>query len=139
MRGMALSVGDLPVAAPVRRLVQFTWYYYLRHPEFLTLLNSENLHRASHLRESPNVREMNSPVIKTLGKVLERGRDAGVFRDDVDPLQLYISIAALSYFYLSNNHTLSAVFGRNLATAATKRARVRHMTEVILGYLRPED
>ena len=82
---------------------------------------------------------LNSPLIETLGVVLERGRREGSFRAGVDPLQLYISIAALSYFYLSNNHTLSAVFGRNLATAATKRARVRHMTEVILGYLRPED
>jgi AcrR family transcriptional regulator len=134
----SLSLLDVEPIEAVRRLVRFTWDYYLRHPEFLTLLNNENLHRASHLRESPNVREMNSPVIKTLGKVLERGRDAGVFRDDVDPLQLYISIAALSYFYLSNNHTLSAVFGRALAAPRAQAERLRHMTQVVLGYLRPE-
>jgi hypothetical protein len=61
-----------------------------------------------------------------------------VFRDDVDPLQLYISIAALSYFYLSNNHTLSAVFGRALAAPRARAERLRHMTQVVLGYLRPE-
>jgi hypothetical protein len=36
----------------VRRLIEFTWDYYLAHPEFITLLNSANLHRARHLEES---------------------------------------------------------------------------------------
>jgi AcrR family transcriptional regulator len=133
-----LSLLDVDPAEAVRRLIEFTWSYYLAHPEFLTLLNSENLHRASHLRQSSKVREMNSPLIDTLATVLARGRKAGVFRDRVDALQLYISIAALSYFYLSNNHTLSAVFGRELATARARRDRLRHMTEVVLGYLRPD-
>ena len=134
-----LSLLDVAPVESVRRLIEFTWNYYVAHPEFMTLLNSENLHQARHLKKSRYARVLNSPLIETLGVVLERGRREGSFRPGVDPLQLYISIAALSYFYLSNNHTLSAVFGRNLATAATKRARVRHMTEVILGYLRPED
>jgi AcrR family transcriptional regulator len=134
----SLSLTDVDPVDAVRRLVEFTWDYYLRHPEFLTLLNSENLHRASHLKKSAHVREMNSPVIHTLGTILERGRQDGVFRDGVDPLQLYISIAALSYFYLSNSHTLSAVFGRPLAEPRAKSERLAHMIEVILGYLRRE-
>jgi hypothetical protein len=80
---------------------------------------------------------MNSPLIETLGEVLAAGRRSGDFRAGVDPLQLYVSIAALSYFYLGNNHTLSAVFGRDLSTAAAKQARLAHMSDVILGYLRP--
>ena len=135
----SLQLEHLDPREALKRLVEFTWKYFLEHPEFMTLLNSENLHQARHLKKSRYARVLNSPLIETLGVVLERGRREGSFRPGVDPLQLYISIAALSYFYLSNNHTLSAVFGRNLATAATKRARVRHMTEVILGYLRPED
>jgi AcrR family transcriptional regulator len=132
----ALSLLDVDPVESVRRLVEFTWNYYLRHPEFLTLLNSENLHGARHVRKSPNVREMNSPLIETLGEVLERGRSSGVFRRDVDALQLYVSIAALSYFYLSNNQTLSAVFGRNLATPQARKERLQHMVDVVLGYLR---
>ena len=80
---------------------------------------------------------MNSPVIETLGEVLMRGRQNGDFRGGVDALQLYISIAALSYFYLGNNQTLSAVFGRDLATSVARHNRLAHMTDVILGYLRP--
>ena len=95
----------------MRRLVAFTWQHYLQHPEFLTLLNSENLHRARHLKQSKRIREMNSPLIQTLGEVLERGRRDGMFRGGVDAVQLYISIAGLAYFYLSNHHTLSTIFG----------------------------
>ena len=132
-----LSLLDVAPVESVRRLVEFTWNYYLEHPEFMTLLNSENLHRASHLKRSSHARALNSPLIATLRVVLERGRRDGSFRSGVDPLQLYISIAALSYFYQSNNHTLSAIFGRDLAAPKAKRARVRHMHEVIQGYLRP--
>lgn len=133
----ALSLLDADPVEGVRRLVEFTWKYYLRHPEFLTLLNSENLHAARHVRKSPHIREMNSPLIATLERILERGVRSGVFRRGVDALQLYVSIAALSYFYLSNNQTLSAVFGRDLATQPARRQRLRHMVDVVLGYLRP--
>jgi AcrR family transcriptional regulator len=135
----SLSLLDVPPEEGVRRLVRFTWEYYIEHPEFLTLLNNENLHGAAHLKRSRHVQAMNSPVIDTLRRVLDRGRAEGRFRAGVDALQLYISIAALSYFYIGNSHTLSAVFGRDLATHRARRERLAHMTEVVLGYLRPVD
>ena len=123
-----------PIEA-VRRLVAFTWRHYVRHPEFLNLLNSENLHRARHLKQSKRIREMNSPLIQTLGDVLERGRRDGVFRGGIDPVQLYISIAALAYFYLSNNATLSTIFGRDLMSGKALAERLSHITEVVMGYV----
>lgn len=122
-------------ADAIRSLVEFTWNYYLAHPEFLTLLNSANLHRARHLQTSQSVREMNSPLIATLGEILERGRKDGSFRGGIDPLQLYVSIAGLSYFYLSNNHTLSAIFGRDLMSPKSRSERLSHICEVTLGYV----
>ena len=119
----------------MRRLIEFTWNYYLEHPEFLTLLNSANLHRARHLQGSTRARELNSPLIEMLADILERGRRDGSFRGGVDPLQLYISIAGLSYFYLSNNPTLSSIFGRDLMSAKARNERLSHMADVILGYL----
>jgi AcrR family transcriptional regulator len=130
-----LHLTDLPPAEAVRKLTEFTWNYYLEHPEFLTLLNSANLHRARHLQGSKRARELNSPLIETLGQVLERGRAAGVFRGGIDPMQLYITIAALSYFYLGNNHTLSAIFGRNLMAPKARTERLSHMCDVVLGYV----
>jgi AcrR family transcriptional regulator len=130
-----LNLLALKPADAVRRLVEFTWNYYLAHPEFLSLLNSENLQAARHLEKSQRAREMNSPLIATLGEILERGRKEGSFRGGVDPLQLYVSIAGLAYFYISNQHTLSAIFGRNLMSAKAKSERLTHMTDVILGYV----
>jgi AcrR family transcriptional regulator len=130
-----LHLTDLPPADAIRRLTEFTWNYYLEHPEFVSLLNSENLHRARHLAGSSRAREMNSPLIRTLGEILERGREAGVLRGGVDPMQLYISIAGLTYFYLSNRHTLSAIFGRDLMSPKARHERLSHVCDVILGYV----
>lgn len=130
-----LNLLGLKPAEALRRLVEFTWNYYLAHPEFLSLLNSENLQAARHLQDSDRPREMNSPLIATLGEILERGRKEGSFRGGVDPLQLYVSIAGLAYFYLSNHHTLSAIFGRDLMTVRAKSERLNHMCDVILGYV----
>ena len=131
----ALHLESIEPVEAVRRLVAFTWRHYVEHPEFLNLLNSENLHRARHLKQSKRIREMNSPLIQTLGDFLERGRRDGVFRGGIDPVQLYISIAGLSYFYLSNNPTLSTIFGRDLMSAKALAERLSHITEVVMGYV----
>ncbi|MBS0501592.1 MAG: TetR family transcriptional regulator [Burkholderiaceae bacterium] len=130
-----LHLLDMEPTEAVRRLIEFTWNYFIEHPEFITLLASANLHQARHLQRSSRVQEMNSPVIQTLGDVLERGRKSGVFRGGVDPVQLYISIAGIAYFYLSNKHTLSAIFGRDLMSPKARAERLGHMCDVILGYV----
>jgi AcrR family transcriptional regulator len=130
-----LHLGDLDPVEGVRRLIAFTWNYYLKHPEFLTLLNSENLHRARHLKRSRHIAAMHSPLVATLKDLLERGARGRQFRNGVDPVQLYISIAALGYFYLSNRHTLSTIFERDLLSSRNQSDRLKHMTELVLGYL----
>ncbi len=132
----ALHLDALDPHEAIRRLIEFTWDYHLRHPEFLSLLNSANLHRAEHLKSSTKVRRMHSPFVAMIRDILERGVRAGVFRSGVDAVQLYISIAALAYFYLGNNYTLSAIFGRDLKAKKACQERLAHMTELVLGYLR---
>ncbi len=124
----------------MRRLVEFSFDYYVDHPHFTRLLNSENLHRARHLRRSTRVREMHSPLIALIRGLLQRGVQQGLFRAGVDPVQLYISIAGLGYFYFSNIHTLSTIFGRDLSSPRLRLVRRRHVVEVVLGFLkaRPE-
>lgn len=134
-RGLELERAE-PVEA-MRRLVRFSWEYYFSHPQFIALLNSENLHEGRHLQGAKRLPELHSPLLKRIAQLLERGERSGVFRGGVDPMQLYISIAALGYFYLSNRHTLSAIFKRDLMAPKLREARLGHMTEVILGYLRP--
>jgi AcrR family transcriptional regulator len=133
---LGLHLLDLDPVQGMRRMVEFTWDYYLKHPEFLTLLNSENLHRARHLKRSRDIAAMHSPLVALLRDLLLRGERAGKFKKGVDPVQLYISIAALGYFYLSNRHTLSTIFERDLLAPKSKAERLKHMTELVLGYLR---
>jgi AcrR family transcriptional regulator len=131
---------DLTARPPVegmRELVAFTWRYFLAHPEFISLLNTENLHRARHLRRSTRIRMLHSPLVATISSLLERGRCEGVFRSGVDPVQLYVSIAALGYFYLSNAHTLSTVFGRDLLAPKAKDERLAHVVDLVLRSLAP--
>ena len=132
---LGLHLLDLDPVQGMRRMVEFTWNYYLKHPEFLTLLNSENLHRGRHLKRSRDIAAMHSPLIALLRDLLIRGERAGKFRKGVDPVQLYISIAGLGYFYLSNRHTLSTIFERDLLAPKSKAERLKHMTELVLGYL----
>ena len=78
---------------------------------------------------------MRAPFVKMMGAILEKGVSQGVFREGVDPVQMYITIAGMSYFYLSNQHTLSAIFGRSLLSPRAKKERLGHMIDVALSYL----
>ncbi len=130
-----LHLTDLPPPAAIERLVRFTWNYFLEHPEFLSLLNTENMLRARYLRQSPRIRDLHSPLIAMIADVVGRGASQGLFRKGVDPVQLYVSIASLGFFYLSNRHTLSTIFERDLMDERQLEERGRHIVDVILGYL----
>ena len=120
----------------LKRLVEFTWRYYLEHPEFMTLLNSENLHKGRHVQHSQRVRQLHSPLVETLRTILRRGERQGFFRPGIDPVQLYISIAGEGYFYLSNRYTLSRIFDRDLMAPRALAGRARHITQTILNSVR---
>jgi TetR/AcrR family transcriptional regulator len=131
-----LHLDHLEPALAIKRLIEFNFDYSRRHPELISLINSENLHRARHLARSKKVRELHSPFVQLICDILRRGVAKGVFRPGLDPVDVYITIAAVGYFYLSNNWTLSAIFGRDLGTPAANRRRKRHNVDMILHALR---
>ena len=134
---LELRLLDLPPIEAMRRLISFTFTYFIEAPHFITLLNSENLHKARHLRRSKRIRHMHSTLVALLAKLLDRGAADGVFRRGVDPVQLFITITGVGYFYFSNIHTLSTIFGRDFTAADEIATRHDHVIEVVLGYLRP--
>jgi hypothetical protein len=71
-----------------------------------------------------------------ISRLLERGQKQGVIRPGIDPVQLYISIAALGFFYLSNRHTLATIFNRSMDAPEKLVERGRHIVDVVLTYLR---
>jgi AcrR family transcriptional regulator len=133
----ALALDALPPAEAMAALVRFNLRYTAAHPEFVAILNQENVHRAAYLQRSEHVRELYSPLAEVVGRVLARGAAAGAFRGGVDPLQLYVTIVALGHFYVANRHTLGAVLASDLGSEAALFAREAHAVEVVLGYLRP--
>ena len=121
----ALKIDLADPLASLRAVVRFNWQYFLEHPEFITLLNSENLHQGRHVKKSTKVSRLSSPAVNVLAKILKAGAQQGLFRKDVSARELYLTIAALGYFYLSNRYTLSAF----LNTELLKKSAVKQWQE----------
>lgn len=134
----ALSLDRHPPLEAMDRLVRFTFRHFLANPWFIKLLTTENLQEARVLRTLPEIRDLHSPLVGQIRTILGRGAKAGVFRGDVDPVQLYISIAALGYFYVSNMHTLSVIFDRDLGAVDMVQEREAHAVAMVLDHLRME-
>jgi len=122
---------DEPIIA-LKRLISFTWGYYLDNPEFITLVNSENLHKARHIRPSQRMKEMNRPFVARMRTLLARGAKARLFRRDLDAVQVNITIAAIGYYYLTNRFTGSIVFERDLMSKAALEERLDFNIKTIL-------
>jgi TetR/AcrR family transcriptional regulator, upper aerobic nicotinate degradation pathway regulator len=125
----------IDLARPVEALtalVHFVMDYYRRNPEFVTLLNAENLHKGRHIAKSLRAREYSSPLITQLGQILEGGTSSGVFRAGLSGRDLYLLIAATGYFYMSNRHTLSAFLGEDLETPEAVAHWKHFVTETVL-------
>lgn len=127
-------VEEDPVAA-VRTLARFVWDWYYRNPEFIRLVNSENLHEARHLKKSTQLHQLINPVVNVLAEIVKRGQRQGVFRENVDVSQLYLTISALGYYVLSNRYTISAVIGRDVAAQDEHERFAELHTDMLLAYL----
>ena len=111
-----LALDGVPPVEALKAVIRFMWLHYQKHPEFITLLNTENLHRGRHISKSLRAREYSSPPVSLLDAVLARGVQQKLFRADVAARDVYLMIASMGYFYLSNRFTLSAFLGEQLET-----------------------
>lgn len=131
-----LDLKGLPAEVALEKLVRFTWKYYLDHPEFLTLVNSENLHKARHLKSSQNIEAINRPLHNMVQDILDRGVREGVFRSGLDEMQLNVTIAAVSYYYFTNRFTGAVVYKRDFMTEEALQARIDFNVDTILRLVR---
>ncbi|UOD50139.1 TetR family transcriptional regulator [Orrella daihaiensis] len=116
----------------LKKLVEFIVNYYHDHPEFVIILNSENLHRGKHIAKSELAQEYSSKAISVFSEVLLAGQKKGVFRDDLSPRDLYMMVAAMGYFYQSNRYTLSAFLGEKLEKTETFSAWEQFVMDAVL-------
>jgi AcrR family transcriptional regulator len=130
-----VDVDHLDPLAAIRLLVELTFDHHESHPEFIRLVSIENIHHAEHMAKSPAIAELGSPAIDLLAEILDRGRTAGVFRDDVDAVDLHMMISAFCVFRVANRHTFGTLFDRDL-TDPSLRERYRTMLgDMVIDYL----
>lgn len=128
-----LELDETQPLEALRQLIAFTWNYYLAHPEFVALLSNENLQRGRHITKSLTVAQLSRPVLEILGRVLEQGMRQGVFRPGLEVQNVYLTLAAMGYFYLSNRYTLSSFLGADLMQRERCDAWLDEMTRVVLA------
>ena len=131
-----LHLEDLAPEDALRKLVAFTFDYQHDNEPFIRLVMNENMHRGEYLARSSIIQDLNVPAIDAVSRVYQRGLDAGVFRRDVDPIDLHMSISALCFFNVANRYTFSLIFKRDLTSPAALRARRDSVVEMIVRYLR---
>ncbi len=131
----ALDLAGLPAWEAMRVLIEFSFDYLNQNRAFVSLMTDENTHLGQHLNSTGSFEPMNRPIIEMIRETLARGVEAGVFREEQDAFQVYLSIAALSFFYFSNAHTLSRIFGRDLLSPDMVTERRKHVVEFALSAL----
>lgn len=129
------SFTGLPPTDAMERLIGTTFDLFVEVPEVINLLNTENLHRARHISRSSRIRSMYVPLTDAIAVILREGEREGSFRKGVDPVELYMSISGLGYFYLSNRWTLAAIFDIDLDNQERIARRRRHVIDVIMSFL----
>jgi AcrR family transcriptional regulator len=132
-----LAFEHLPPLDAIRTLVEFKFDYFAQNPSVIRLLTGENLQDAQFLKRSERLQDLQHSLVETLDRILKAGASEGMLREDIDPLQLYLSISGLSFFYFANAATLATSFGRDLASPDALAQRRAHVAEVILSYLKP--
>jgi AcrR family transcriptional regulator len=130
-----LDLDHLEPAAAVRRIVEFTYHYYVEHEGFVRLVVAENQARGRHLKKSAMMRTLNRPIIERLARVIERGQAAGLFRGDADPVEVHKAIAALGMFNVTNQYTFGAIFQRQMGAKGELGRRCEMVNDFILSYL----
>jgi shikimate dehydrogenase len=131
----SLDTENCSATEAIRRLIEATFDHDERNPNFIRLVSIENIHRARHLKHSAQLREINASVIATLRRILERGRVEGVFRRDVDPIDLHLAISSFCFFRVANQYTFGALFNRDLAEPAVRNRNKQQIADMVLVYL----
>jgi AcrR family transcriptional regulator len=124
-------LAELDPRTAIRKLIELTFDYDETHPQFISLVSVENIHQARHLTDLQSIKDVNASIIRTLSGILERGRKEGVFRGDLDPVDVHLLISAFCFFRVSNRHTFGAIFNRDLSDPKLRKRHKKMIVETI--------
>lgn len=132
-----LDLEKLPPEKALSTIVGFTFDYYNRHPEFVRLVMNENIMDGAHMARSKTISKLNVTVIDAMRRIVSRGQKARLFRRDIDPIELHMSISALGIFNVANRATFSTIFKRDMTTPRALAKRRAEVVEIVLRHVRP--
>ncbi len=130
-----LELEHLAPVDAIRRIVEFTYDYYVDHEYFVRIVVAENQAKGRHMKRFPSLRTVNRPIVDMLGAVIARGQAEGVFRPDLDPIDVHMAIAALGMFNVTNQYTFGTLFQRAMGAKGNVSARRRTVADVILSWV----
>ncbi|GIE77881.1 TetR family transcriptional regulator [Actinoplanes philippinensis] len=130
------DVGHLDPVAAVRRLAEVTFDHHEAHPAFIKLVGVENAQQAKHMNHVARLVDLNSSAVDLLREVLDRGHDEGLFRADVDALDVHMMISSFCFFRVANRHTWGALFDRDLLDPQRREHYRTMLGDLVTGYLR---
>jgi AcrR family transcriptional regulator len=131
----AIDVDHLDPVAAIRRVAELTFDHHEAHPGFIRLVAIENIHRAEHLAELTDLRELSSPAIELIDAILVRGREAGTFPRPVDALDVHMVISSFCVFRIANRHTFRTLFDRDLVAPDRRDGYRAMLGDLVVAYL----
>ena len=132
-----LELDHLSPVDAIRRIVEFTYDYYVAHESFVRLVVAENQAKGRHMKRSPALRTVNRPIVEMLGRVIARGQAQGEFRADADAIDVHMTIAALGMFNVTNQYTFGTLFQRPMGAKGDVDRRRAMVADIILQWLGP--
>jgi AcrR family transcriptional regulator len=135
-RELHIDIEHLEPREGLLQLFDFMSDYFENNRHLLRLLSVENLLKAKYMRKSERIPEMSSPVLHMIEQLIARGTKAGQLPPGLDGLRLYVLMVALSQFHLSNGHTLSTIFGRDLYDTTWLTARAGDARVMLAKFLK---
>ena len=131
-----LHLEDLPPEDALRRLVGFTFDHHHGNEAYIRLVMSENMQRGAYLAQSKIIQKLNVPAIDAIRKLYERGVVQGIFRSQLDAVDIHQSISALTFFNVSNQHTFGLIFKKNTQSSQAITARRDSIIEMVVRFVR---
>ena len=131
----ALDLDHQPPLVALRNLVEFTFDYHLKNAATVRLIMVENIHKGRHVARMPGATPVNSPILNTVAGILKRGEAEGVLRKGLDAFDVYMTIAALAFFNVSNRYTIRAIFRHDMGDAQEAAVKRNAVWEVARRYV----
>jgi hypothetical protein len=115
--------------------VEFTFDHHDRNVDFVRIVSIENIHNAEYVKRSDAIKAMNNTILDSLGEILRRGAEQGLFRAGLDPLDVHLLISSFCFYRVSNRHTFGEIFQIDLPDERIKQRHREMICESVLRYL----